>query len=143
MQILKNIFFCLVALLLAAACKRSPEAPKSPGAFTAAGAGEDPYTYEEIQESGELIVATISGPDTYFEYQGRGMGLQFAYAEAYAVAEGLRLRVELAQDTLALYEMLRQPCQGFFLSWLYNQTMQNLPKSPSPLLTSAGRMPQD
>ena len=108
MQILKNIFFCLVALLLAAACKRSPEAPKSPGAFTAAGAGEDPYTYEEIQESGELIVATISGPDTYFEYQGRGMGLQFAYAEAYAVAEGLRLRVELAQDTLALYEMLRR-----------------------------------
>ena len=44
MQILKNIFFCLIALLLTAACKRSPEAPKSPGAFTAAGAGEDPYT---------------------------------------------------------------------------------------------------
>ena len=33
------------------------------------------YDLYEIQESGELIVATLSGPDTYFEFRGRGFGL--------------------------------------------------------------------
>lgn len=67
----------------------------------------DNYDLSSIQESGELIVATMSGPESYFEYQGRPMGLQYALAEQFAVKEGLKLRVETASDTTELVRMLR------------------------------------
>lgn len=60
----------------------------------------------EIQQSGELIVATLSGPDTYYEYHGQPMGLQYALAADFARQEGLRLRVETARDSCGLWELL-------------------------------------
>ena len=83
------------------------EKPADNGAF----AGEAPQTeshfdYERIQASGELIVVTLSGPETYFEYHGRGMGMQYALAENFAKHAGLRLRVETVRDTTALRQLL-------------------------------------
>ena len=69
--------------------------------------GGGDYDLNAIQESGELIAATMSGPDTYFEYQGRPMGLQYALAEHFAVKEGLKLRVETANDTTEMIRMLQ------------------------------------
>lgn len=66
------------------------------------------YDLGDIQESGELIVATLSGPDTYYDFQGEPMGLQYAYAVAFAKEEGLRVRVEIAHDTLELFQMLEK-----------------------------------
>lgn len=63
----------------------------------------------EIQQSGELIVTTLSGPDTYFEYRGRGFGLQHDLVEMFAKSIGVRLRVEVAHDTT---EMLRRLKDG-------------------------------
>jgi len=59
----------------------------------------------EIQQSGELIATTLSGPDTYFEYRGRGFGLQHDLVETFAKSIGVRLRIEVAHDTI---EMLRR-----------------------------------
>jgi len=69
--------------------------------------GGGDYDLNAILESGELIAATMSGPDTYFEYQGRPMGLQYALAEHFAVKEGLKLRVETANDTTEMIRMLQ------------------------------------
>lgn len=60
----------------------------------------------EIVASGELIMATISGPETYYDYRGAPMGREYAFAAAFAESEGLRLRVELCADTAALFRLL-------------------------------------
>lgn len=64
------------------------------------------YDLAAIKRAGELIIATLPGPDTYFEYHGLGMGKQYVLAEDFAKQEGLRLRVVMASDTLALLRML-------------------------------------
>ena len=35
------------------------------------------YRLDDIISNGELIMLTISGPDTYYDYHGHGMGLQY------------------------------------------------------------------
>lgn len=62
----------------------------------------------EISESGELIAITLSGPDTYFEFRGRGFGLQHDLAEDFAKHIGIRLRMEVAHDTAELLQRLRE-----------------------------------
>ena len=64
------------------------------------------YDLDDVQASGELIAATLSGPDTYYEYRGQGFGLQFAMAEAFANRMGARLRMEMASDTAQLIAKL-------------------------------------
>jgi len=64
------------------------------------------YDLADIQAAGEIIVATLSGPDTYFEYRGEGFGLQFHIAEAFAGSIGARLRMEIANDTAELVRRL-------------------------------------
>ncbi|MBR1788949.1 MAG: transglycosylase SLT domain-containing protein [Bacteroidaceae bacterium] len=67
------------------------------------------YDLPDIEEAGELIVITISGPDTYFEFRGKGFGLQHDLAEAFARHLGVRLRMEVAHDTA---EVLRRLGNG-------------------------------
>lgn len=64
------------------------------------------FDLPEIENAGELIAVTLSGPDTYFEYRGREMGVQYALAENFANSIGLRLRMEIASDTVQLLQML-------------------------------------
>ena len=66
------------------------------------------YDLYEIEESGELIAATLSGPDTYFEFRGRGFGLQYDLAEDFSRNIGVRLRMEVAHDTLELLDRLQR-----------------------------------
>lgn len=65
------------------------------------------FDLDEIRASGELIAVTISGPETYYEYKGRQMGLQYALAEDFAHTEGVRLRIEVVRDTMELLQRLK------------------------------------
>lgn len=60
----------------------------------------------DIAASGELIAITLSGPDTYFEFRGRGFGLQHDLVEEFARSIGVRLRMEVAHDTAELVSRL-------------------------------------
>jgi len=62
---------------------------------------------EQIEESGELIAVTLSGKETYYEYKGRSLGVHFAMAEMFANQLGLRLRIEVASDTIEMLEMVK------------------------------------
>lgn len=96
------------ALILLAACSGKPEKTAAPifvGEEQVVDAIQH-YDLEEIQKAGTLIGGTLSGPDTYYEYHGREMGLQFDLAEAFAASIGVRLRMEVAQDTASLKQML-------------------------------------
>jgi len=64
------------------------------------------YDLADLRRSGEIIVVTLSGPETYYDYHGLPMGLQYALAEDYASTEGLKVRMEIAKDTAELLQML-------------------------------------
>ena len=103
---------CIMTLaVLLAGCKREPEAcrPLSVNDADMEGrAGESlAPDLADIEQSGELIAVTVNGPDTYYEYRNRSMGLQFMLAEAFANHIGMRLRIELAKDTSEMMDMLR------------------------------------
>lgn len=106
-RLLSLLLVCLTAAALCA-CRRGPGAADKGdnGAFSKASHTESPNA-ERIRTSGELIIGTMSGPDTYFDYQGRAMGVQYSLAENFATAEGVGVRVELANDTLSLISKLK------------------------------------
>ena len=66
------------------------------------------YDLHEIQKSGTIIAGTLSGPDTYYDYHGKGMGLQFKLAEAFAQSIGVVLQMEISPDTTSLLQKLQQ-----------------------------------
>ena len=65
------------------------------------------YSLEEIVDNGEMIVLTLTGPDTYYDYRGRGMGVQYMMCENFAREIGVTLRVELCKDTTELIAKLQ------------------------------------
>ena len=69
---------------------------------------EGPYDLHEIQASGTIIAGTLSGPDTYYEYHGKGMGPQFRLAEAFAQSIGVVLQMEISPDTASLLQKLKE-----------------------------------
>lgn len=83
---MKKVILALATLTLFTAChKRKIEGSTADnGAFAKVAKKNANDHVGRISESGELIIGTISGPDTYFDYQGRGMGLQYALAENFA-----------------------------------------------------------
>ena len=64
------------------------------------------FTLDDIQQGGELIMLTLSGPDTYYDYHGYGMGLNYLLLERFAQHIGVSLRVEVCKDTAELFNRL-------------------------------------
>ena len=67
----------------------------------------DNFTLSDIQASGEIIMLTMSGPDTYFDYHGQGMGTQFLLCERFAQYIGVSLRVEMCKSQQEMLKKLR------------------------------------
>ena len=64
-------------------------------------------TLATIHENGEMIMLTLNGPDTYYEYRGRNMGPHYMMAEKLAEHLGVALRVDICKDTLDMIDRLR------------------------------------
>ena len=100
----------LLLLLLLVACTAKQEKDTSV-IFATEEAEADSLQYydlHEIQSSGTIIAGTLSGPDTYYEYHGNGMGLQYRLAEAFAQSIGVVLQMEISPDTMSLLQKLKQ-----------------------------------
>lgn len=101
----------ITSLLLsfnAVSCGEKEEKKISPLGITEEEGEETAYDLDQIQEAGELIAVTLSGPDTYYEYKGKGFGLQFELAEHFAVSIGAKLRMEAVRDTAELFQRLKK-----------------------------------
>lgn len=72
-------------------------------------ASSDVFDLDQIVRNGELIIVTMSGPDTYYEYHGRDFGPQYLLCERFAERIGVSVRVEVCRDTA---EMLRKLDEG-------------------------------
>ena len=105
---------CLMGLLtlgLLVSCKGKKEKMLTPWGEEVGGddsvSTQKAFTLSDIQNNGELIMLTMSGPETYYDYHGRGMGLQYLLAEKFAQSLGVSLRVEVCRDTLEMVRKLK------------------------------------
>lgn len=89
-------------------CDDRSEPPSSP-VWGTSETVDDGFDLPVIQQAGELIALTLSGPDTYYDYQGRHLGLHFLLCEQFATTLGVRLRMEVCRDTA---EMLTRLADG-------------------------------
>lgn len=64
------------------------------------------FTLDDIVAQGEIIVLTTSGPDTYYDYHGRGMGMHYLLCSKFAEEIGVKVRVELCKDSTELMTRL-------------------------------------
>ena len=48
----------------------------------------DVFDLEQIEQAGELIGLTLSGPDTYYDYRGVHLGVQFLLCQQFAPRAG-------------------------------------------------------
>ena len=67
------------------------------------------FSLNDIINNGEMIVLTLSGPETYYDYHGHGMGEQYLLCEKFAQQIGVSIRVDLCKDTT---EMVRKLING-------------------------------
>lgn len=65
------------------------------------------FTMDDMLMQGEMILLTLSGPDTYYDYHGRGMGLQYQLCQLFANHLGVSLRADICKDTTELFRRLR------------------------------------
>lgn len=107
----RNAFLLICLLFFLAACQEKKQAP------TPAPWGEvlddsvdsqAGFDLEQIQANGEIIVATLSGPATYYDYHGRHLGLQYMLAQKFAARIGVSLRVDVCRDTAEMKQKLSQ-----------------------------------
>lgn len=103
------LIFCFLSVMAAittASCNSTQKKERTLNGAFAKPLPTHSINLERIINSGELIIGTISGPDTYYEYQGVGFGLQYALAEDYANTLGVSVRVILSNDTTELVNKL-------------------------------------
>ncbi|MBP5337736.1 MAG: transglycosylase SLT domain-containing protein [Prevotella sp.] len=93
-------------MLLVGACSRKQETPPPPVWATEEDDGR--FDLPDIQQAGELIALTLSGPDTYYDYHSRHLGVQYLMCEEFAGHLGVRLRMEVCRDTAELLARLAE-----------------------------------
>lgn len=64
-------------------------------------------TLDDIIANGEIIVGTMPGPETYYQYRGMELGTQYTLFAMLAKKLGIAPRVETSSDTALLAEKLR------------------------------------
>lgn len=70
--------------------------------------GNPHFDLPDIQENGELIILTLYGPESYFEFRGEHFGIQFMIARQYAKSIGAGVRVEVARNQQDLIRKLME-----------------------------------
>lgn len=104
----KYTLHAIVAVVFFAACSTGhEERVAAPWGDTtdSSGAGDD-FDLDCIMTNGELIMLTLSGPDTYYYHRGRKLGLHYMLCQKFADGIGVRLRVEVCRDTAGMLRRL-------------------------------------
>ncbi len=106
-SVIVYMLLCVAVISLFSCAKKEKERIVAPWGEV----GEDTlssaqFSVDDIISNGEMIVLTMSGPDTYFDYHGHGMGTQYMICEKFAQKIGVSLRVELCKDTAEMVDRL-------------------------------------
>lgn len=101
---MKYHHFSILAILLTifiVSCKEKNSTPDPWGTAkeSSFSDGTKSLQLDDIIANGELIMVTISGPQTYYDYHGRGMGLHYLLLQNFCDHIGVSLRVDICKDT--------------------------------------------
>ena len=130
-SIFQPISAAIFSLILLLSCQKGPRTEVTPFGTTvgdeaaAIPTASNDFTLADIMANGELIMLTLNGPETYFDYHGRGMGTQYLLCENFAHSIGVSLRVELCQDTAEMVRKL-QNCEGDIIAFPLEKTDSDL-----------------
>ena len=121
-------FFVVISLIIIYGCKERQTSIETPwgatvemegtekdGADTASSADAH-YSLEDIQQGGEMIMLTLSGPETYYDYHGKSLGTQYLLCQRFADSLGCRLRVDVCRDSIELVHKL-DSCEADLIAW--------------------------
>jgi membrane-bound lytic murein transglycosylase F len=99
-----NKYTLLLAVLLLMSCtpKKKERIVTPWGEVLDSVEVSEDFDLHEIQHSGELLLATISGPQTYYDYHGKSLGTQYLLVQRLADKIGVGIRVEICRDSLEL-----------------------------------------
>ena len=106
----KIYIYVALLLVLLSSCKKQQQGPViAPwGAVTDTIPANGTFSLRDVVANGELILLTISGPETYYDYHGRGLGIQYLVAEKFAQHLGVGLRVEVCKDSAEVIGKLKE-----------------------------------
>lgn len=100
---------CLLTLLLTACSQAKDDSLSAIWGDDSKATTDSGITLDlsKLQSNGEMIMLTLSSPDTYYDYRGKQLGAHFMLCQQFASAIGVSLRVELCRDTLEMLRKLR------------------------------------
>ena len=116
-QIAKNLkrngiyiqLFVLLVTLAACSGKRNDGPVVTPwGTVMDSVSSSENFDLAQIQRNGELIMLTMSGPETYYDYRGRSLGTQYLLCERFAEKIGCSVRVDVCRDTTEMLQKLQE-----------------------------------
>lgn len=111
-----SILLCILLSIIACDSNKSQgDAGRSP--FKTYTNNASPHLdLPDIQQNGELIVLTLYGPESYFDFRGEDFGVQFMIARQYAKSIGVSIRVDVSRNQRELIEKL-QKGEGDFIAF--------------------------
>ena len=101
-QMKKYSYLLLFLMLFVTGCRKAQKEPvTTPWGTTLEDTTEfsEDFDLAEIQGAGELIVGTVSGPLTCYDYRGPKLGLQYLLCQQLASHLGVSLRIDLCRDS--------------------------------------------
>lgn len=97
----------LTAFVLGACTGQREEKAVAPwGETTADETLQGDFDLDNIVAAGELIALTLSGPESYYDYRGRKLGVQYLLCQKLADKLGVSLRMEVCRDTSEMLSRL-------------------------------------
>ena len=107
MRFLNKYLVVAGVMLLLVSCRQRQERVVTPyGSVLDSVEVTEDFDLADIQTNGELIMATVSGPETYYDYHGRQLGTQYLICQHFADSLGVRLRIDVCRDSAELKRRL-------------------------------------
>lgn len=134
---MRVFLYILFAIFLFSACEKKSKTVETPWGTTLDAQSDtasavNQFNLDDIISNGELIMITMSGPDTYYTYHGRGMGAQYMLCERFARQIGVSLRVEVCRDTVEMISKLKNG-EGDVIAFPLPARIVNADRSLMPL----------
>ena len=104
----KSIYIQVLLLFLLVSCQQKQQGSVvTPwGEITDSVVGGDAFDLDQIMRNGEMIMVTLTGPETYYDYHGKSLGTQYLLCERFAAKIGVGLRVDVCRDTAEMLHRL-------------------------------------
>lgn len=105
-----NYIYILFTALIVVGCNDKGRCMKTPWGTTLDSnriPKSTDFNLNDIVNNGELIMLTLTGPNNYYDYHGKGLGAQYLLCEKFTQKLGVSLRVEVCKDTAEMVRKLK------------------------------------